>query len=269
MTLVPIRKEDENKNYYKYYLQGIASPSDEQMKMVYQCGHEAGLVRIKDRKRLQDEGMFPEEFGYYPLEEGGLLCAGNIPMPDVTADMLYWWFAWHGLDPFRYAIWDPEDHFDVQIDEAGRQRALDDSVPMNEKTWGATHTVMESIGGPAQKIVIGFMDPEEMGFDKEKIGSDACEFLVSANALLGDMKVPVIMDETLKEVNGIKTFMARFWIGYQFVDGEARCLAPVTKILPEEEWSMIAKGLLAHNIKEFSNLNRILPSVFGEEKDNF
>ena len=117
--------------------------------------------------------------------------------------------------------------------------------------------------------MIGFTDPGQMGYDWGKIETENCEFLVSANAQLGEMKVPVIMDETLKEVNGVKTFMARFWIGYNFVDGKAKCLAPVTKILPEEEWTMIAKGLLAHNIKEFTNLNKILPSVYAEEKENW
>ena len=269
MALVPIAEDAKTKAYYKYYEQGIASPTDEQMAMVAGCGHALGLISVEDRPKFIEAGVFPEEFGYYPLEEGGLLCAGNIPMPDVNADMLYWWFAWHGLEAFRYAIWDPEDHFDVQINDVGRERALDPSIPMEEKTWGATHTVQESIGGPPQEIVIGFTDPGQMGYDREKIGTENCEFLVSANAQLGEMKVPVIMDETLKEVNGVKTFMARFWIGYNFIDGKAQCLAPVTKILPEAEWTMIAKGLLAHNIKEFTNLNKILPSVYAEEKENW
>ncbi len=265
MALVPIREEDKAKAYYKYYDQGIASPTDEQMKMVFASGHEANLVSVHDRPQLLEDDVFPAEFGYYPLEEGGLLCAGNVPMPDVTGEMLYWWFAWHGLDPFRYAIWDPEDHFGTVLNETGRERALDPSIPMEEKTWGATHTVQESIGGPAQEIEIAFQNPKDMGFDPSKIG----EFLVTANAKLGEMKVPVIMDETLKDVNGVKTFMARFWIGYNFVEGEAKCFAPVTRILPKEEWTMIAKGLLAHNIKEFTNLNRVLPKVYLEEKDNW
>ena len=186
-------------------------------------------------------------------------------MPDVNAKMLYWWFAWHGLDPFRYAIWDPEDHFDVQINEEGRNRSLDPAVPMEEKTWGATHTVQESIGGPPQEIIIHFTDPKKNGFDPSFIGTKDCEFLITANGLLGG-KVAAIMDEGMKEIDGVKTFMARFWIGYNYIDGKAKCLVPVTQILPEEEWTMIAKGLIAHSLKEFSNLNTILPSLYEEQK---
>ena len=46
--------------------------------------------------------------------------------------------------------------FDVQINEEGKRRAMDPEVPMGEKTWGATHTVMESIGGPPSEIVLMF-----------------------------------------------------------------------------------------------------------------
>jgi len=93
MALVPIREEDKAKPYYKYYKQGIPSPSEEQLRMVAESGHEKGLVSVHDRHKLIEGGMFPAEFGFYPLQEGGLLCAANIPMPDVTSEMLYWWFA--------------------------------------------------------------------------------------------------------------------------------------------------------------------------------
>ena len=265
MTLVPIREEDKAKPYYKYYEQGIPSPTEEQLQMVAASGHEKGLISVHERHKLIEGGSFPAEIGFYPLEEGGLLCAANIPMPDVNAKMLYWWFAWHGLDPFRYAIWDPEDHFDVQINEEGRNRSLDPAVPMEEKTWGATHTVQESIGGPPQEIIIHFTDPKKNGFDPSFIGTKDCEFLITANGLLGG-KVAAIMDEGMKEIDGVKTFMARFWIGYNYIDGKAKCLVPVTQILPEEEWTMIANGLIAHSLKEFSNLNTILPSLYQEQK---
>ena len=271
MTFVPVAEDAKKKSYYKYYEQGILPPTPEQIAYVAQSKGTLGEgLEPIERNCFLDPGTAPEKMGFYPLKEGGLLVVGNIPMPNVDADMLYWWFAWHGLEPLRYAIWDPEDHFDVQLNEEGRSRALDPAVPMEEKTWGATHTVQESIGGPPDEIVIMFRDPKEMGFDLNKIGPDkACQFLVCANALLGPMKVPVIMAECLKDVDGVPTFQARFWVGYHVVDGEAKCLAPVTQIIPEQECDMIAKGLLAHNIKEFTNLGKILPSVYTEEKMNF
>lgn len=266
MTKVPVAADAKTKSYYKYYEMKIASLTEEQQQYIAQCkGTADDALSIHDCTKIQEPGTYPAKTGFYPLKEGGLLVAGNIPMPDVTADMLNWWWAWHGLDPLRYAIWDPEDHFDVKINEEGRQRALDPKVPMAEKNWGATHTVQESIGGPPDEIVIMFTEPAKLGFDNNKIGTESCEFMVAANALLGPMKVPVVMAEVAKKVDGVMTFQARFWVGYHIIDGEAKYLLPPEVILPEE----IAMGLVGHNIKEFTHLAKIPPSVYAEEKENW
>lgn len=267
MAKVPVAENAKTKSYYKYYKDmEIANLTPEQLQFVASSkGTSNEALSIHERNRILEPGTAPERMGYYPLKEGGLLVAGNIPIPNVTADMLYWWFAWHGLDPLRYAIWDPEDHFDVQIDENGRRRALDSSIPMEEKTWGATHTVQESIGGPPDEIVIEFTEPAKLGFDSSLIGTDGCEFMVCANGTMGEMKIPAVMIEVAKKIDGVMTFQARFYIGYRIIDGVGTYLLPPQVQIPEE----IALGLLGHNIKEFTHLGKILPLVYAEEKDNW
>lgn len=131
MALVPVSEDAKEKSYYKYYAQGIASPTPEQMAMVAGCKGKLGEgLEIKDRNKLLEAGVTPEKFGYYPLEGGGLLVSGNVAMPDVTAEMLYWWFGWHCQDAFRYAIWDPEDHFGLVCNEEGIRRAKDASISL-------------------------------------------------------------------------------------------------------------------------------------------
>lgn len=265
MAKVPVAADATSKRYYKYYEQGIDNLTPEQMDYVAHCkGTAEEAVEAKDRNRFLTDPDHPKT-GFYPLKDGGLLVAGNIPLPNVTPDMLWWWWAWHGLEPLRYSIWDCEDHFDVQLNEEGRARALDPNVPINEKTWGATHTVLESIGGPPDEITIMFKNPAEMGYDMSKVGTPECRFLIAANALLGPMKVPVIMTETASDSEDGLVFHARFWVGYHVIDGEARYLLPPEVKLPDE----IAMGLVGHNIKEFSNLAKVLPSVYAEEKDNW
>lgn len=268
MAKVPVAADANTKSYYKYYENmEVANLTPEQMEYVKNCfGTVEESLSIHDRNKLLEPGVtYPEKMGVYPLKEGGLLVAGNVPMPDVTGDMLYWWFAWHGLDPLRYAIWDPEDHYGTQINEEGKKRALDPTIPMEEKTWGATHTVIESIGGPADEIVIMFQNPADMGFDTSKIGTEGCEFMVAANALLGPMKVPVVMVEVAKKIDGVMTFTARFFIGYHIINGEGKYLLPPEVQIPVE----VAMGLVGHNIKEFTHLNKVLPLVYAEEKDNW
>ena len=266
MAKVPVAADAPTKSYYKYYEQGIADLTPEQRAFAANCkGTEDEALSIHDRNLLLEPGTYPAKMGYYPLKEGGLLVAGNIRMPDVTADMLYWWFAWHGLDPLRYAIWDPDDHFNTQLNEEGIRRALDASIPMEEKTWGATHTVLESMGGEPDEIVIEFEDPAKLGFDSSKIGTAGCEFIVAANGCMGEMKIPSVMVEVAKKVDGIMTYQARFWIGYRIENGTGRYMLPPEVKIPDE----IAIALVGHNIKEFTNLGKILPQVYAEEKDNW
>ena len=58
---------------------------------------------------------------------------------------------------------------------------------------------------------------------------------------------------------------SRFWLGWHIIGGK-----PV-KILPDEEMTPLIKPkmLLAHNMKEFTNLARLLPQIYPEQKDNW
>lgn len=266
MAKVPVAADAKTKSYYKYYELDIAGLTPVQRAFVADCKRDKkDALPIEERNSVLSD-MLPKETGYYPLKGGGVLVASNIDMPDITPDMLYWWFAWHGLDPFRYSIWDPEDHYSVQINDEGRKRSLDPAVPLEEKTWGATHTVLESIGGPPDEIVIMFKNPNDMGIDTRLIGTPACRFIVIANALLGKRKVPVVMLETASDrPEGGLSYHARFWIGYHIVDGVGKRLIPWFIKPPAE----LLRGLVGHNIKEFSHLGKILPAVYAEEKDNW
>jgi hypothetical protein len=54
-------------------------------------------------------------------------------------------------------------------------------------------------------------------------------------------------------------------MGYQIINGNPVKLLPPGMKLPE----FLPKALLAHNIKEYTNLAAILPKVYAEEKDNW
>jgi hypothetical protein len=59
--------------------------------------------------------------------------------------------------------------------------------------------------------------------------------------------------------------MFDWWFGWQIIDGKpVKCIPDGFKIP-----SVGPICLLNHNVKEFSNLARILPDVYREEKDNW
>ena len=128
--------------------------------------------------------------------------------------------------------------------------------------------MQESTGGPATQIEIMFQYPKDMGYEQERIGTEACCFMISANGLTlmpDGKKAPAVMTHMARDVGGGVELRTRFWMGYHIIDGKAVLLLPPGFKLPE----MIPMGLLAHNIKEYTNLALILPKVYAEEKDNW
>lgn len=268
MALVPVSEDAKEKRYYKYYAAGIRELTEEQNAYVENARRdgEKALLPSDMNKALEPGAFCLEETGYYYLKDGGVLIASLIPMPDVTAEMLYWWFAWHPLEPLRYSIWDPEEHYDVQINEEGRRRSTDPEVPLEEKTWGADHVVVESLA-PYDKPVsldINFRNPAEMGVDPERIGGPGCEFIVTANALNSGV-VPAFMLESAKKIDGVMHLQVFFWVGYHAIDGKPVKIIPEDFVIPEP----LSKLLFRHSIKEFENLAKILPQVFEEERNNW
>ena len=103
-------------------------------------------MRIEDRNDLLNPGYLKEEVGYCITPEGAPYVAMLTKMPGVTAEMFDWWFAWHPLEHLRYKIWDPDDHFGVELSEKDRKRLLDESIPVRERNWGCTHYTNEQVG---------------------------------------------------------------------------------------------------------------------------
>ena len=143
-------------------------------------GTPKDVLRIQDRARLFEPGYHACEFGYWTLEDGTATTACLTDMPGVTAEMFDWWFAWHPLDRLRYAIWDPEDHFDVQLEDHSLSR--DKSNTLAERNWGSVHHVWEDIGLGFDLLEIRFHKPSDLGYDMDRIGTDACSTIVCSNA---------------------------------------------------------------------------------------
>lgn len=266
---VPIRNDDRNKSYFKYYAQACSvGPAEKYAEITSEPYDTASALRIQDRNDLFKPGELPGEFGWWQLEDGTALIANSTFFPGVTGEMFDWWFAWHPIERLRYAIWDNEDHYDVYLDDPAHSRDM--RLTMQERHWDSVHNIWEDIGmGQVDLLRIHFRRPRDMGYDESKIGTDACNALVCANVTVvgsGDEPdVPVVMTHFLRPVEGGSQLRSRFWFGWQIIDGKA------VKCIPDGV-NVPAKGpvsLLNHNVKEFSNLSRILPSVYAEEKDNW
>ena len=269
MAKVPCTNEDKQKSYYKYYAQDVYIGEQEKYDRINKESLDPSLaIRITDRNKLFD--AFPEvDFGWWQFEDGTAMTANPTFLPGVTGEMFDWWFAWHPIDRLRYACWDSEDHYDVYLDDPARARDM--SLSMRERHWESIHNIWEDIGLPSGSglLRIHFKNPADMGYDASRIDTDDCNALVCANVkIVGDDQtpdIPVVMTHFLKPAEGGSKLQSMFWFGWQIVDGKAVKSIPDGVKIPE----LGPKCLLNHNVKEFSNLSKILAPLYAEEKDNW
>ncbi len=258
----------ENKSYYKYFLEPFEDISAELKAQLRSSvfGREDTL-EPEDRAKLLEVKRWPAKDGVYRLKRGGALVACNVKLPDLTAEQVNWWGAWHGLDPLRYAIWDPQDHYDIHIADADRARILDPNISDAEKLWGMHHKVLESLDQDApSNIEMQFLNPWECGFDQSLFGTDRCGGILSARAKMMGI-LPVFMSEVFcKGDDGVNEIRLRFWIGYELQDdGNVKCKIPRFIKFPAK----LLSNLMIHNHREYKHLNKILPRLYAEQKDNW
>ena len=270
MAKVPATNDDKKKSYYSFYAQDGYWGEKEKYDMINTVSKDPATGhRIEDRNDLFKEGYLPGEFGYWQFENGTAVIANKTFFPDVTGEMFDWWFAWHPIDRLRYACWDNEDHYDVYLEDY--EKALDMTKTMRERHWGSVHHIWEDIGMPggANYLKISFARPCEFGYDESLIDTQHCSALVCSNTLIaGDDKTPdldVVMTHFLRPIEGGSELRSRFWFGYKMIDGQSVRTFPEGAAIP----SVGPVSLLKHNVKEFSNLAKILPEIYAQEKDNW
>ncbi|MCR5665576.1 MAG: phloretin hydrolase [Eubacterium sp.] len=262
MKKVGVSQEEKNLSYYKYFEQDLAPIPPEKLALLE--NQSQGTCVPIEKKDLFLAGKDDDylHIGYGVMDDGIGFVANETYMPGVTGEMLDWWFAWHSVgSDLRYKIWDPEDHYFARADKA--DYVVDPNVPMNQKTWGVTHYIMEDVGPGPEFLMLQFMNPADFGYDTSIIGTDQCESLVCA---VGLSSLAAAMTHKWYPYKDGVMFCSRFWIGYRLTEDRK-----VERALPEGARvpDIAPKGLFAHNIKEFTNLAAILPKVYAEEKDVF
>lgn len=256
---VDVTEEEKQRSIYKYFTREMARPSESQLIGAQTELKEEDALRIEDKNKLFDPGYLPGEMGWCRFQDGTATIAALTPMPGVTAEMLDWYFAWHGLEPLRYKIWDPEDHYESKSLNPEQNR--DASLSYRERYWNTMHDTVEGFTGHRTPPVrMMFRNPVDVGYDKEKFETFGGTIICG-----GGIDDGCFMTHFLRPVEGGSELRSRFWFGYKFVDGKPVKMLPGYAEVKLEPLKM----LLAHSVKEFTNLASILPELFAEEKDNF
>ena len=258
---VGVSKEEKNLSYYPLFQRKMTEVPAAKLALIEEPS-PVPAVPFAERNRFL-QGMDKEfcQVGYGVAADGtGFVCNATY-MPRVTGDMLDWWFPWHSVgSDLRYKIWDPEDHYFARANNAAY--VCDPSVPVSQKTWDVDHYIMEDIGFGPSFLHLQFKRPSDFGYDESLLGTAACQSLVCA---IGAGDCGAAMTHKWFPYKEGVLFCSRFWIGYALHQGKIIKALPEGDSVPVE----VARGLFAHNIKEFTNLAAILPEVYRENKENF
>ncbi|MDH2926027.1 hypothetical protein FW755_06160 [Lonepinella koalarum] len=242
VTQPELTEAERNSPLYKYYEQPLAPVAPELVAQIKQID-AARMLRAENLNDLLNDGYLDTEIGYCLFEDGTGCAASMVQMPDVTAEMLDWWFCWHTVEPMRYKIWDNKVHVEVRVNEQDSQRLQNTIIPAQERLWTTTHTAVEDIGTGVQEIEIEFQSPADFGFDVARFTDKAVTGIL-AKAMGGLVKMGHIARPHANG-KGIE-LRTRFWV-----------LAPQTPL-------EMVRCLSFHAMEEYTNLAAILPKVYAE-----
>jgi hypothetical protein len=265
----PLTPQEQAKPYAKYYAMELGGPDPEAIEALRRDRQldPSQMLQAEDMSALLDPGNLEVETGWGMFENGAGYVAARHVMPDVTPEMVDWWFGWHALEPLRYRIWYPPCHLGIGIEDYARDKILDPAVPAQDKFRHVIHHVTENVGMGTEHIDIHFLTPEDMGFDMTRWKAPNVATFVGGFGFStledgppGLPPAPAIMCHVIRELDGGVEWRTRFWYGYTIMNGRPVCMLPPGVRIPEE----VPYGLANHNIREYGRLKALLPLVYSE-----
>lgn len=198
-----------------------------------------------------------QEIGYRKFEDGSYLVSMVCPMPDITAEMIRWWFWWHPQDSKRYQVWYPEDHFSISYSKKDKAYFTAKTCPTFRPN---TQYPVERIGGMKMPLRIDFVSPEDFGFSKKMMEENDIPLIVCGH--VGAYQGAVWhteMAHIFKQTNDGLLLISRFWLGKTLKNPLLRKM-----ILTDET----ARSMAEHCCVEYRSLVQILPHLYDERSIN-
>ena len=195
------------------------------------------------------------EVGYTKMDDGTYLVSMICPMPEITAEMIDWWFWWHPQANERYQVWFPGEHFGIGYSKKHKEYFNQTSCPVFQNN---IQYPLEKIGAAILPLRIDFVTPEEFGFSRQIMNENNIQRIVCGHVGAFDNLVKhTEMAHIFKQTENGLFMISRFWLGKTMKKTLLRKL-----IITED----MAKGMAEHCCVEYRNLCEILPSLYAKYK---
>lgn len=86
---------------------------EEIAKNLAKSGH-IHLTKFQNKDDILSDEVLRREMGFGRMADGDYLVSMVCPMPNVTKEMIDWWFWWHPQEDIRYQVWYPGEHFKIR-----------------------------------------------------------------------------------------------------------------------------------------------------------
>ena len=265
MPRMELTEEQKDKPYSKYYHKDMAKIPQVDLDMV-----NAGPVNaekalpIHRANEMLNDGYLDVETGYCLMEDGTGMAATKVFMPNVTPQMIDWWFNWHPLDSLRYMIWCPVAH--AGISAKTPEAHLDASgVPMHIRNIGKVHYPIEGFYlEKTSPVVIAFQKPSVLGLTQEMIDNSSMSTFEIATCTNRFPKIPInVFFHAVREVEGGIEFRSRYWLMNTVKNGVVkRSKLPIPKSIVLS----MSRNNCIHSLTEYNNLASFLPQIYKERQ---
>jgi hypothetical protein len=252
------------------YLSRPLSPADPETWAAIERGPipPAEALPLSGLDRLLDPAPLAAETGWCKLPDGVGYVAVRTSMPEVTAEMVEWWFDWHPRDPLRYRIWHPRAHSENSLEPP--------AVPGAKPHWGVVHHPVEDVGTGTVHARIAFLRPTDLGFSTDALEDPAVATIVCGE--VGDdrrrVRHSAMAHVFLSDGNGV-VLRSHFWLGALIRPYLPVALAgPAARVLNNRAVRSAAlpanlpRALAGHCAEEYANLATLLPELYGRYAGN-
>lgn len=267
MSRKPLSKEELALSYSKYWYWTQLPLNPLSQELLREPMDPRYALAPENLNELFKPGYLERENGVCIMPNGTGYQANYIWMPNVTVDMIDWWYVWHFVRPpsvpedqgnLRYKIWCPQEHVDTGFeDEYSRQRALDESLPLRVRRYGQKNFITESIDGGEGDNILHLHaichDPEDFGFDPKLVNLPENGTMVTAEC--GD-------DLSVYQFRPYGTGVEMRVRCYRGMRLEGKKFVPVPGYNITFEQLV---GMSNHVLVEYPNLARFLPELYAEE----